>query len=103
MSGLGGATKNTISYMTKPQNIDKVMKKFTHPNPRGPMRRKNSRVLDFISIAPTTPRIYPIPGQARPDAAEGATREGTCFQMAGGEPGQTGVHQEIHKKKRIAR
>lgn len=82
MSGLGGAAKNVVSFMTKPQNIEKVATKFTRPTaspskstwPTSQKELKNvGFYFDLSDVTKTTP-------DTRPGVAKGATRKANIFK-----------------------
>ena len=82
MSGLGGAAKNAVSLMTKPQNIEKVTQKFTRPTvspgkTTWPTSQKELKKVGFHFDLSDVTKTIP---DARPGAAEGATRRANVFK-----------------------
>ena len=82
MSGLGGAAKSAVSFMTTPQNIGKVVQKFTHPTakPGKPTWPTSQRELKNVGFHFDVSDITKTIPDTRPGAAEGATRKANVFK-----------------------
>jgi len=82
MSELGGAAKSAASFMTKPQNIEKVAQKFTRPTtspgkPTWPTSQKELKNVGFhFDLSDVIKTIL----DTRPGAAKGATRKANVFK-----------------------
>ena len=100
MSGLGGATKSAVAFMTKPQNIEKVVQKFTHPTvkpgkPTWPTSQRELKNIGFHFDLSDTTRTIP---DTRPGAAEGATRKANVFKwQAASEAERKSIKEWIKK------
>lgn len=82
MSGIGGAAKNAVSFMSKPQTIDKVAQKFTHPTvkPGKPTWPNSHRELKKVGFHFDLSDISKTIPDTRPGAAKGATRKVNVFK-----------------------
>lgn len=82
MSELEGAAKSAASFMTKPQNIEKVAQKFTRPTtspgkPTWPTSQKELKNVGFhFDLSDVIKTIL----DTRPGAAKGATRKANVFK-----------------------
>ena len=82
MSGLGGAAKNAVSFMTKPQNIEKVTQKFTRPTASPgkttwPTSQKELKNVGFhFDLSDVTKNVP----DTRSGAAKDATRKANVFK-----------------------
>ncbi|KAL9130017.1 MAG: hypothetical protein Q9217_001701 [Psora testacea] len=82
MSGLRGAAKNAVSFMTKPQSIEEVAKNFTHPTagpgkPTWPTSQRELKNVGFHFDLSDVTKTIP---DTRPGAAKGATRQANVFK-----------------------